>query len=167
MSSIYLNKYNSNLIPLSQKKPIYYIENKPDIFVKRYTTDRFPEMFNEFDIHLGAYKHVTCPKIIDCFTENNNGYILLERIDGKSLAELYGNDPKNIPKHIWKEIHSIIYKLYYKDIHYVDITPYNFIIENNTNKLFIIDFGDAYISNTNWFLKDFLDGENSWNSDFD
>ena len=167
MSSIYLNKYNSNLIPLSQKKPIYYIENKPDIFVKTYTIDRFTEMFNESNIHMCANKYVACPKIIDCFLENDNGYILMERINGKSLAELYGNDPKNIPKNIWKEIHSIIYKLYYKDIHYVDITPYNFIIKNNTNKLFIIDFGDAYISKTNWFLKDFIDGENYWNSDFD
>ena len=27
-------KYKSNLVPLSTKKPIYYIENKPDVFVK-------------------------------------------------------------------------------------------------------------------------------------
>ena len=167
MSSIYLDKYKTNLIPLSNKKPIYLLENNSNIFVKKYSVEKIKEMVNEFKIHNIASDFIPCPKLIDCFEENNNGYILMERIKGKSLAELYGNDSKSIPISIWKEIRSIIQKLYYKDIHYVDITSYNFIIENNTNKLFIIDFGDAYMMKVNWFLKDFLDGENSWNSDFD
>jgi RIO-like serine/threonine protein kinase len=159
-------KYNSNLIPLSTKKPIYYIENKPDFFVKTFKIQDIKKMDNEFRIHSSASAIVNCPKLIDCYEEDYVGYFVMQRIDGKSLAELYGTEPKNIPKNIWKEIHQIISKLYYKDIHYVDITPYNFMIEKNTDKLYIIDFGDAYIMKVNWFLKDFLDGENSWNSDF-
>jgi serine/threonine protein kinase len=159
-------KYESNLIPLSTKKPIYYIENKPDIFVKTFKIQDINKMDNEFRIHTLASEIVNCPKLIDCYEEDNIGYLLMKRIDGQSLAELYGTEPEDIPKNIWKEIHIIISKLYYKDIHYVDITSYNFIIEKETKKLFIIDFGDAYKMKINWFLKDFLDGENSWNSDF-
>ena len=165
--SLFINKYNTNLIPLSTKKPIYYLENKPDVFVKVFTQDRIKEMKNEYDIHTKASKIVPCPKLIDCYEEDNVGYLLMEKINGKSLSELYGNSPKNIPRSIWNDIHSIIYKLYYENIHYVDITPYNFIIENDSKKLIIIDFGDAYQNEFNWFLKDFLDGENTWNSDFD
>jgi len=165
--SLPINKYNTNLIPLSKKKPIYYLENNPDVFVKVFTHDKIKEMKNEFNIHQKASKIVTCPKLIDCFEENNVGYLLMEKINGKSLAELYGNNPKDIPKNIWSEIHMIIYKLYYENIHYVDITPYNFIVKNDSKQIIIIDFVDAYISEVNWFLKDFLDGENSWNSDFD
>ena len=159
-------KYKSNLVPLSTKKPIYYIENKPDVFVKTFKIQDIKKMDNEFRIQTLASSVVNCPKLIDCYEEDYVGYFLMQRIDGKSLAELYGTEPEDIPKNIWKEIHSIISKLYYKDIHYVDITPYNFIIENETKKLYIIDFGDAYMMKVNWFLKDFLDGENSWNSDF-
>jgi len=167
MQLIEIEKYKSKLIPLSTKKPIYYIKDKPDIFVKTFSIDKIREMYKEFKLHMAASKLVSCPKLIDCYEDNYIGYLLMEKVDGKSLAELYGSDPKNIPDNIWNEIHKIIYKLYYNDIHYVDITPYNFMIENNTNKLVIIDFGDAYSSEVNWFLKDFLDGENSWNSDFD
>ena len=72
---------------------------------------------------------------------------------------------KDVPEKIWKEIYKIISKLYYHDIHYVDISPFNFMVDKN-DKVYIIDFGDAYECKVNWFLKDFIDGEKSWNSDF-
>jgi serine/threonine-protein kinase RIO1 len=51
-------------------------------------------------------------------------------------------------------------------IEYPDITPYNFI--KVKNKIYIIDFGDAKYRDkeTNWFLTEFMDGENSWNPDY-
>jgi len=155
------------LMPLSTKKPVYYVKNNPSILVKSYKTKELSKMKNESRLQEIASRIVQCPKRIDCFVEDDVGYLLMERIDGKSLYELYGDKASNIPTYIWKSIHSIVHKLYYADIHYVDITPYNFIIESNSNKVYIIDFGDAYECKINWFLKEFLDGENSWNSDFE
>jgi len=75
---------------------------------------------------------------------------------------------KKIPSSYWKQIHQIIHNLYYNDIHYLDITAYNFMLvkENNKDKIFIVDFGDARDIKINWFLKDFIDGLNEWNPDF-
>ena len=60
----------------------------------------------------------------------------------------------------------IIEILYYtENIEYIDITPYNFIEKNE--KIYIIDFGHAnYRKAKNYFLREFLDGLNKWNSDF-
>jgi hypothetical protein len=49
------------------------------------------------------------------------------------------------------------------------------MLETETKKVWIIDFGHAYYSTTpladdkkaiNWFLREVLDGEKSWNPDF-
>jgi tRNA A-37 threonylcarbamoyl transferase component Bud32 len=123
-------------------------------------------MKKELDLHLEAQMFVPCPKIVDNFVEEGKGYIAMTRIQGESIYSIYGDDPKKLPKPIWKQIHSIVAKLYYKDIHYVDITPFNFIVDPN-EVVHILDFGDAYKMKVNWFLKDFLDGEISWNPDFE
>ena len=166
MSPVFLKKYNCNLIRLSLAKPVFYCEDNPNIIVKIFTKEQKKSMDNEIKIHKIAEKLVPCPKIIDNYIEDDIGYFLMERINGESIYDYYGDNPKDIPKEIWKQVHSIINKLYYNDIHYLDITSYNFIIEKNTDKVYIIDFGDAKEIKVNWFLKDFIDGDNSWNPDF-
>ena len=141
---------------------IYVIPDR-NILVKGFLDHA--SMYKEQSLQWKAQSFVPCPNILDCFVEDEIGYLVMERIDGKSLYELYGSDPDTIPAPIWKQIRSIVSKLYYKNIHYVDITPYNFLMDT-AGTIHIIDFGDAYECTVNWFLKDFLDGENAWNSDF-
>ena len=161
MNQQYIKKYDSKLVSLSSKKPIYYLENNPKIFVKIFNKEQIESMNKECELQVKGFNLGISPKVIDCYEDDDFGYFLMEKIDGKSLANM------TITKDMWKQIHSHIYKLYYNDIHYVDITPYNFMIEANTNKIYVIDYGDAYELKVNWFLKDFIDGENSWNPDFE
>ena len=94
--------------------------------------------------------------------------IYMEKIDGHTLADVYGEDPNNVPPRIWRKIRDMVTHLWEEEgIEYVDITPYNFI--ETDNRIYMIDFGDAKYSDTepmNWFLKEFIEGENSWNPDF-
>lgn len=166
MSSVFLKKYNCNLIPFSSKKPVYYREDNPNIIVKTFTKEQIKSMDNEIKLHKMAEKLVACPKIIDHYIEDDIGYFLMERINGDSVYDCYGDDPNKVPGKVWAQIDSIIRKLFNNNIHYIDITSYNFIIEKNTEKIFIIDFGDAYECKINWFLMDFIEGEISWNPDF-
>jgi len=101
--------------------------------------------------------------------ETTEDEIHMEHLEEMCLADMYGDDPKDIPTHIWDSIRHILNTLYYEEhIQYIDITPYNFI--EKENKVYIIDFGHAdFIGKNpkmNWFLKEFLDGENGWNPDF-
>ena len=94
--------------------------------------------------------------------------ITMDKIDTICLADMYGDKATDLPIHIWSKIHHIIETLYEEEgIEYIDITPYNFI--EHKNKLYIIDFGDAYYKDTkprNWFHKDFLKNPYGWNPDF-
>ena len=155
--------YNKELIKISKDKLIYTIKDEPNVLVK-ISNDK--KLHQEKALMDKAHMFVPCPKVISYMEYGLLNYLLMEKIDGKTIYELYGDDPKNVPENIWKQVHEIITKLYYRDIHYVDISPYNFIVDKD-EKVFIIDFGDAYESKVNWFLKDFLDGEKSWNSDFE
>jgi RIO-like serine/threonine protein kinase len=95
----------------------------------------------------------------------------MDKVPGKSLYEIYGDEPSNIPNNVWTQIRYIVRQLYYQEgIVYVDITPYNFMMDEEENVL-IIDFGDAYYEEEgqirNWFHQEFLDDcINSWNPDF-
>lgn len=95
----------------------------------------------------------------------------MDKVPGKSLYEIYGDEPSNIPNNVWTQIRHMVRELYYKEgIVYVDITPFNFMMDEEENVL-IIDFGDAYYEEEgqirNWFHEQFLDDcINSWNSDF-
>ena len=93
----------------------------------------------------------------------------MEDLDELSLADRYGDDPSEIPLWIWAEIRTMLSTLLNEEgIEYVDITPYNFIEKDN--RIYIIDFGDARYTHgmglTDWFLNEFLEGENSWNPDY-
>lgn len=159
-----LPKTNEELVKISDKKPIYYIINKPNILVK--IIDDSPEKIeNELDLQKMASKLNVAPKIIDNYYHEHKMYVLMEKINGMTLADIYGEDKKDIPKKIWNEIHNIIEKLYYSGIQYVDITPYNFMVDSN-GKVFVIDFGHAMPIKINWFLRDFLDGVNDFNPDY-
>ena len=95
--------------------------------------------------------------------------IYMEDLLAPCLADQYGDEPGDIPDWIWESIRSMLTALYnFECIEYVDITPYNFI--EKEDKIYVIDFGHARYTSTkrpmNWFLQEFLDGENSWNPDF-
>lgn len=111
------------------------------------------------------------PKV-QSFTEIDDDHIMLhmDKIDGSTLYELYGDDPEYIPEEVWDEIRVMVETLYHDEgIQYIDITPYNFM--KSADRLYMIDFGDAEYTNddgdVNWFLQEFLDGENMWNPDFE
>lgn len=99
----------------------------------------------------------------------------MDSIEGLCLADIYTDDPAEIPDLIWIKIESILTILFEMEgIEYVDITPYNFM-EDKNGKIWIIDFGDAYYTRQkkgeeaeNWFLRSLLAGEcgKAWNTDF-
>ena len=102
---------------------------------------------------------------------NDNWRLEMDKVSGKSLYELFGDEARDIPKNVWNQIRHIVRELYYKEgIVYVDITPYNFMMDENDD-VFIIDFGDAYYEEEgqirNWFHEQFIDDcTNMWNPDF-
>ena len=120
----------------------------------------------EYTMHWRAQSIVPCPKILQVVYEKRVGYLVMERIQGRTLYDVYGSDEYGIPSSIWVQIHSIISRLFANDIHYEDVTPHNFMIEDNTGQIYVLDFGSAYEKKVNWFIKDFLDGDNAWNSDY-
>ena len=92
----------------------------------------------------------------------------METVNGQTLSDLYGDDADDLPEWIWEEIrHMVMTLLDDEGIEYVDITPYNFMQVGK--RIVMVDFGDAKYSDgeVDWFIKEFLEGQNSWNSDFE
>jgi predicted Ser/Thr protein kinase len=123
----------------------------------------------EAELQIRASNHGFAPNVYKVERlDDDKVRIIMERIDGVTLADEYGDDPEEIPEWIWDELRHKIEILYdLEGIEYIDITPYNFI--QTDKSIYIVDFGDAkYSDNTpmNWFLREFLDGENSWNPDY-
>ena len=94
-----------------------------------------------------ASKYDFVPKIDTILFLNTYTEIKMQKINGFTLADKISDEPTEIPIWIWNEIRRIIKILYYEEgIEYIDITPYNFMIDAN-DKIWLIDFGHAYYTN--------------------
>jgi len=121
----------------------------------------------EIDLQRRAGKYGFTPIIHDVIETEEDISIIMDNLEAPCIADKYA--VRKIPKRIWKEIHKIVRTLYQKEnIEYVDITGYNFI--EKERKIYIIDFGDAFLHQKeepiNWFLDQFLKGDVGWNPDF-
>lgn len=119
----------------------------------------------EVEFQKRASKLNLCPKIIDT---DYKTYIDMEDLEQTCIANMYGEDFKDMPKYIVDEIYNILVRLYLEcDIEYIDVTPYNFIEKDN--KVWIIDFGDARDApKKDWYLNEIFKNKmlNNWNPDF-
>lgn len=110
------------------------------------------------------------PKIRKIFKEKDEWTVLMDNLGiENSLVNIYGENAEDVPDDIWDQIRDMIRTLYEEyEIEYVDVTPYNFLEVDG--KIWMVDFGDARFVKTgidiDWYLQEFLDGENTWNPDF-
>jgi tRNA A-37 threonylcarbamoyl transferase component Bud32 len=128
---------------------------------------KIPVNSNEPELQEVGARLGISPKVYNVIKNCDHWILEMEELDGTTLAEEYGEDPEDIPDWIWEEIRFALILLFEENIQYRDITPYNFMRVDE--KIFVIDFGDAYYhddSEVNWFLQEFFDGENSWNPDY-
>jgi serine/threonine protein kinase len=170
------NKYNflpktfDELISLSKRKLIYSVKDKPDLFVKiielNNDINTQISVLNEIKFQKIASKYNISPKILDYYEKENVMYIIMEKVIGKPIYDIYGEIAEDVPDEIFAKIHDKLTQLLFLGIEYSDISPYNFMIEKDTENIKIIDFGHAKEVKLNWFLKDFVNGEYGWNPDF-
>jgi len=75
-------------------------------------------------------------------------YIDMERIDGKTVKELYGEEISAVPSHILHNIFNLLEILYYKaGVEYPDVNPRNFIIKHNI--IWTVNFSKARMVKVN------------------
>lgn len=94
------------------------------------------------------------------------------KINEMNVADLYSDDPDEVPKEVFDKIRAIIIKLYENNIIYPDITGYNFI--KSGDNIWIVDFEHASCiidrkeANKKYpFVDKFINGLNSWNPFFE
>lgn len=109
---------------------------------------------------------INIPKILHYDPETR--CMVMARVNGMSVSDMYGEDVKNVPNKIYNKIVDIMRILILFNVCYPDFTGYNFIIENKTKKIWIIDFEHAYCESeiSNKFVLSILDGKKMWNSEF-
>lgn len=141
--------YEKGNILYSSTYSIYQDKNNPNILIKQIGPEYnyFNYMFKKIDDEIQASKIADKlgigPKIYYstlCIEPSDYekiiGYIVMEKIDGKNIDSKLEID--QYIDDIYEKINLLQnYGVYYEDFH-----KNNFIIENKTNKLFIIDFGE-------------------------
>jgi tRNA A-37 threonylcarbamoyl transferase component Bud32 len=122
---------------------------------------------NEIELQNVAARYGFCPKVIHSTVFEDQCFLFMEDLEEEPVGNVYGEDPSKIPKWIWEEMRRMITFLLEEEcIEYRDINPYNFIEKDN--RVYMIDFGDAKYTDgeLDWFVQEFIDGENSWNPDY-
>ena len=94
-------------------------------FIKRFDSNTpYQEIRREARLQRISSDLGLSPRVVRCCATS----IVMENMNSPSLAQVYGDDPADIPEWIREEILDILYALYtIADIEYIDVTPYNFI----------------------------------------
>ncbi len=148
------------LIPLSNSKPIFAVQEDPTLFGKGGVTAQ-EESFQHEAAELGL-----APPIYSETSYNGERILLMKRIQGMCLADFYGEDVSAIPTSIWEQVRNILQTLWNVGIVYPDITGYNFIVETDTEKVWVIDFGHARRVSMVPCLRNILAGQKTWNEEY-
>ena len=97
--------------------------------------------------------------------------LTMGHIEGRTVAEMYGENGEECPAGVWEEIRGIVRLLFENGIEYRDITAYNFM-EDALGKIWVVDFERARFLEdvdeecVDAFVPEFILGRNEWNPDF-
>lgn len=85
--------------------------------------------------------------VYDCFEENNTAYIVMEKIDGRTLRELLDERPGHCftPEEVERIIGQLVDALeviHLNGVFHLDISPDN-VMQTKSGKIVLIDFGAA------------------------
>jgi serine/threonine protein kinase len=86
-------------------------------------------------------------RVYDCFEENNTAYIVMEKIDGRTLRDLLKERPEGhfTPEEVESIIDQMVNALeaiHFKGVFHLDISPDN-VMQTKSGKIVLIDFGAA------------------------
>ena len=133
--------YTQNVCIREQPKSIYVNEKDKAVFEaskRRFLQEaRVLTMFKENDKE-------GIVKVKDHFEENNTAYIVMEYLDGKSLAELVKESRMTFEqtRSLFESICHALTKIHQFGVVHLDVRPNNIMVmENGTVKL--LDFGDV------------------------
>jgi tRNA A-37 threonylcarbamoyl transferase component Bud32 len=146
------------LIPLEGTKPLFTVAKQPHLFGKQMSR-------KEIRLQKVAARLGVAPTIHSIVKHDGMNVAVMSRIQGSTLADLYGPD-SSIPIAIWSHVRALLQTLWNHGIEYVDITPYNIMLETETDRMWIVDFGHARNVRMNPHLRAILEGANEWNADF-
>jgi tRNA A-37 threonylcarbamoyl transferase component Bud32 len=127
---------------------------------------------HEYVMHKYIYELniLNVPRIISY--DYHNKILTMKKVENMSISDFYGEENNQVPTNIVNKIREIIKRLLDNGIEYPDITGYNFIEESG--EIWIIDFEHTKFfdkdsikkSNNYEFIINFINGLNSWNSEF-
>lgn len=125
-------------------------------------------LLKELNKKKDTYINIKIPRIFNYNDKKKE--LTMQKICGDNLANIYGEEIKNIPNKIINTIRKFISLLNSYLVEYIDITGYNFMLDKNEN-LWIIDFEHSKCrekhEEINEFLKEFINGKNKWNPNFE
>ena len=129
--------------------------------------------FHEFKMYeyIDSLNLYFVPKLISYDASSKK--LTMQFIKGMTFCDFYGDNFEDIPSSVKNEVRDIIGTLFDYNIIYPDITGYNFMVQDRTEKFWLIDFEHCFFRGAhsynehNKFVEDFIEGKvNSWNPYF-
>lgn len=104
----------------------------------------FQQQFLSRAQHLGWCEHPNVVKVLDCFAENEQAFMVMEYIDGQTLTEVIETG-ETISEahaiHYIRQIASGLSVVHQRGLLHRDINPHNIIRPYGTNRVILTDFG--------------------------
>ena len=135
--------------PRCAVKQFYFHDRDPEILKKAV------ELFHQEAVRLDELKHPQIPKLLACFEQERQIYLVQEFIDGPTLKQELDESVYDENK-IWQLLQDLLPVLQFihnSQVIHRDIKPENIIRRQSDNKLVLIDFGIAKLMTDSAILR--------------
>jgi serine/threonine protein kinase len=125
--------------PRCAVKQFYFYDRDPEIFKKAV------ELFHQEAVRLDDLKHPQIPKLLACFKQETQIYLVQEFIDGPTLKQELEDSvyDENKTWQLLQDLLPVLKFIHNSHVVHRDIKPENIIRRLSDNKLVLIDFGIA------------------------
>ncbi|MEG3860112.1 serine/threonine-protein kinase [Microcoleus sp. herbarium12] len=125
--------------PRCAVKQFYFYDRDPEIFKKAV------ELFHQEAVRLDDLKHPQIPKLLACFKQETQIYLVQEFIDGPTLKQELDDSvyDENKTWQLLQDLLPVLKFIHNSHVVHRDIKPENIIRRLSDNKLVLIDFGIA------------------------
>ncbi|HEY3291658.1 MAG TPA: SUMF1/EgtB/PvdO family nonheme iron enzyme [Anaerolineae bacterium] len=98
---------------------------------------------------LASLRHMSLPRVSNYFTENENYYLVMDLIEGRSLEKLIGDTglPESTVLQYADQLLDVLGYIHSKGILHRDIKPANIIVQPD-GRVVLVDFGLVKVINT-------------------
>ena len=133
----------SRSVKREKKAAVFLSPDDSSVVVKVIPLLHCPSVENEVRLQRMAAEMGVAPCVHGVTYTKAFAFMTMERVNGETMADLYGEAEENTPPELAAQVRAILRTLAVAGLEFPDAQPYNFLVDEDSGRVVVIDFEHA------------------------